>query len=40
MFLFKYEESNRMQKRMLLASERIKKIPGVAQEAKTALYRS
>lgn len=40
MFLSKYEESNRMQKRMLLASERIAKKPKASRKARAALYRS
>ena len=40
MFLTKYEESNRMQKRMLLASDRIAKIKNPPEKAIKALHRS
>jgi alpha-amylase len=40
MFLAKYDKANRMQKRMLLASERINEAERAPQKAKAALYRS
>jgi 4-alpha-glucanotransferase len=39
MFMAKYDETNRMQKRMLLASDRLHRLPDVPADARAALLR-